>query len=162
MTRSEIDRYWKQFIQSLPPSAQYPETYNDTFYFGITKEDAPEIAPLVLNGTKTATGSLLWGFEAEGKPLPKVGDLNIVTDGNDFPVCIIETTAVEIIPYDEVDEEFAYAGGEKDRTLESWREIYWTYTVYECARIKREPTRKTPLICERFRVVYKESLTRGS
>jgi hypothetical protein len=32
--------------------------------------------------------------------------------------------------------------------------MYWRYILSECARIQREPTRKTPLVCERFGAVY--------
>ena len=59
-------------------------------------------------------------YDADDKPLMKPGDLSIVTLGGDQPACIIETTEVRIVPFDEVDEQFAYEGGEGDRTLESW------------------------------------------
>ena len=116
------------------------------------------ITPLVFTGVKTATGSLQWVYEADGRMPPKAGDYSIVTDGNGEPVCIILDTEVRIIPFDEVDESFAWDGGEEDRTLESWRQIYREYISLECARIGREPTPQTPLVCERFRVVYKEPL----
>jgi uncharacterized protein YhfF len=83
------------------------------------------------------------------------GYLSIVLDGDDRPVCVIETVEVTVVGYDEmVDAGFAYAGGEGDRTLESWRCTYWRYILPECARLEREPSRMTPLVCERFRVVY--------
>ena len=153
----KIDRYWAQFLDSLP-GTERPGQYYDAFSFGATKESAALIAPLVLNGIKTATGSLQWVYEAEGRMPPGVGDHSIVTDGNGEPVCIILDTEVRIIPFDEVDEAFAWDGGEEDRTLESWRQIYREYIDLECARIGREPTPKTPLVCERFRVIYKEPL----
>jgi uncharacterized protein YhfF len=128
------------------------------FSFGTSKESARLITPLVLSGVKTATGSLQWLYEAEGRTPPKIGDLSIVKDSHDEPVCIIQDTEVRIIPFDEVDETFAWDGGEEDRTLESWRQIYRDYIGLECARIGRKPTPKTPLVCERFRVVYKEPL----
>jgi uncharacterized protein YhfF len=158
MTENKIDRYWSQFLQSLPVGIERPQRYYEAFSFGTTKAGATEIATLVLNGTKTSTGSLQWVYDVEGKPLPKPGDLSIVMDGNGHPVCVIETTDVQVMPFDAVDEQFAYEGGEEDRTLASWRRMYWSYIVTECVRIKREPTEKMPLVCERFRVVYKEPL----
>ena len=114
-----------QILESLPPPADRPQGYLEAFYFGTSKEGAAQIAALVVDGIKTAAGSLKWGYDADQKPLPKQGDFNIVTDGDGHPVCIIETTEVRVIPFDEVDEQFAYEGGEGDRTLASWREMYW-------------------------------------
>jgi uncharacterized protein YhfF len=152
------DRYWSQFVQSLPPEAERPGGYTDAFHFGTTKEEATAIAALVLQGIKTAGGSVKWVYEAEGSDLPELGDLNVVLDSDDWPVCIIETTEVRVLPFDEVDAQFAWDGGEWDRTLASWRAYYRSYIASECARIKREPTDKTPLVCERFRVVYRKPL----
>lgn len=156
MRCESVDRYWEEFVRCLPPEANRTGSYYDAFHIGITNDDATEIADLVLRRIKTATGSLQWVYEAEGNSPPKPGDLSIVLDMDDRPVCIIETTEVRVIPYDEVDEAFAYDGGERGRTLASWRELYWGYILSECARINREPTEKTPLVCERFRVVYRE------
>jgi uncharacterized protein YhfF len=155
----KVDRYWAQFLQSLPGDAERPRLY-DAFSFGTSKESASTIAALVLEGVKTATGSPQWVHEAHGKPIPRPGDYSIVTDGDGEPVCIIQDVEVRIIPYNEVDAAFAWDGGEEDRTLESWRKIYWDYIVLECSRIGREPAEHTPLVCERFRVVYREPLAR--
>ncbi len=124
----------------------------------MTPDDAPEISRLVLDGVKTATGGLLWSYEADQKPIPKVGDLWVVTNGHDDPICIVQTTDVRVIPYDEVPEEYAWYGGERDRTSASWRELYWDYIIHECARIEREPLKKAPLVMERFKLVYREPL----
>ena len=152
----KADRYWAQFIASLPGDRERPSRYYEAFSFGTSKESAGIITPLVLSGVKTATGSLLWVYEAEGRDPPKVGEFSIVTDGEKEPVCVIQDTEIRILPYNEVDEGFAWDGGEEDRTLTSWRQMYWDYIVLECSRIQRKPTPKTPLVCERFRVVYKE------
>jgi len=152
------EQYWAQFLNSLPGTPARPTSYYEAFSFGSSKESAWELAALVLRGVKTATGSLQWTYEAEGRRAPEAGDYNVVTDGDGTPVCIILDLDVKIIPFDEVDETFAWDGGEEDRTLESWRRIYWEYILLECGRIGRDPGPKTPLVCERFRVVYREPL----
>jgi len=153
---SNVDRYWEQYQDSLPKRGT--RVYAGVTPFGITSEDARAIAPLVRDGIKTATGGLVWANEADGKPGPRPGDLWIVIAGADEPVCIIETTEVRIFPYDEVPDEYAWDGGEGDRTVRDWRRIYWKYIVSECNRIGREPSLKAPLAMERFRVVYSEPL----
>nr|BFF20798.1 hypothetical protein GCM10025730_43190 [Promicromonospora thailandica] len=60
---------------------------------------------------------------------------------------------MESVPFDEVDEDFAAAEGEDDRTLESWRaghEAYFRRTLGE----GREFTPDMPLVCERFELLY--------
>src|SRR5512138_3016035 len=42
--------------------------------------------------------------EAAGKPLPEIGALGVVTDWRGAPLCVIETTHVEIVPFDRVEE----------------------------------------------------------
>ena len=153
---SQVERYWEQFLASLAEDEQKPERYVEAFFFGTRPDSAHEITPLVLDGTKTATGALLWAIEADGKRPARPGDLWIVTDGGDDPRCVIETIDVQVIPFDEVGSEYATWGGEEDRTFASWRRMYWRYIESECARIGRIPHEKAPLVMERFRVVYAE------
>jgi uncharacterized protein YhfF len=153
-----IERYWAQFLASRPVSGPRLERYVEAFFFGTKPDHAHEINPLVLDGTKTATGCLLWSLEADGKPTPAAGDHWVVTDGGDQPVCIILTTNAQVIPFDQVGSDYALWGGEGDRSLESWRDMYWSYIESECARIGRTPEPHTPLVMERFEVVYAELL----
>jgi len=153
---TKIEQYWNQYLDSIPLGENRPSRYVESFSFGFTPADAREIAPLVLSGTKTATGSVLRSYEADKKRLPVAGDRWIVIVDTDTPVCIIETTQVQIISFDEVSEDYAWEGGEGDRSLATWREIYWEYITREYQRIGLEPSAKAPLVMERFRVVYSE------
>lgn len=152
----KVDLYWQQFLASLASTAETPTTYWGSNSFGFTEEDARDIAALVLAGTKTATGSLLWSYEADGKRVPRAGDYWIVTKGPDDPVCLVQTTEIRVIPFDQVTVDYARDGGEGDRSLEGWHEMYWRYILAECARIGRAPSEQAPLVMERFRVVYRE------
>jgi uncharacterized protein YhfF len=155
---SHVDRYWAQFLASLAEGEARPERYLEAFFFGTRPELAHEITPLVLDGTKTATGALLWALEADGRQPARPGDHSIVTNGGDDPQCVIRTSDVRVLPYDEVGAEYAEWGGEGDRTLDFWRRLYWSYIEAECARLGRAPHPKAPLVMERFRVVYAEPL----
>jgi uncharacterized protein YhfF len=116
---------------------------------------ADELGALISAGTKTATCSALWEYEAEGEPLPEVGLKTIVLGGTGDTLCIVETTEVEVRPYDEVDALFASEEGEGDRSLEYWREAHWRFFSRTLPSIGKEPATDMPLVCERFRVVYK-------
>jgi uncharacterized protein YhfF len=45
----------------------------------------------------------------------------VVVDGRNHPVCAVKLTEVKQVPFDLVTEEHAFAEGEGDRTLASWR-----------------------------------------
>ncbi len=116
---------------------------------------ADELGALIADGTRTATCSALWEYEAEVEPLPEIGLKTIVLDGSGAPLCIIETTEVEVRPYDRVDARFAYEEGERDRSLEHWREAHWRFFSRTLPSVGREPAVDMPLVWERFRVIYK-------
>jgi uncharacterized protein YhfF len=109
---------------------------------------------LVVAGIKTATCSAPWEYEAEGTRPPQAGELAIVLNGADEPLCIIETVEVTVRPYNEVDVQFAHDEGEGDRSLAYWRDAHWTFFSRTLPKIGRVPTQTMPLVCERFRVVY--------
>ena len=88
------------------------------------EKDANECAELVLNDVKRATASCLYSYELEQEPLPEVGDISVVTDWSGIEKCIIKVEKVEIIPYNEITEEFARTEGEGDKSLKYWREVH--------------------------------------
>jgi uncharacterized protein YhfF/GNAT superfamily N-acetyltransferase len=130
------------------------DRFLEAFAFGDSETLADDLAALVLSGVKQATAGLAWAFEHESRPLPRPGDLSIVTDGRQRALGVIETTAVEVVPFDEVDADFARAEGEDDGTLASWRRHHTAFFGRECARIGREPGPKMPVVCERFRLIH--------
>ena len=67
------------------------------WHFCDNQPDADECARLVLIGKKRATAPSLWSFEAQGEPLPAVGDLHVVTNWAGEAKCIIRTASVEIV-----------------------------------------------------------------
>jgi len=122
--------------------------------FGDSPQQADVLGHLIVTGVKTATCSALWEYEAENERLPTPGERTIVLDGRNKPLCIIETTAVEIRRYCDVDAAFAYDEGEDDRSLESWRRVHWKFFTRNLAKIVRQPTDEMPLVCERFRMIH--------
>lgn len=119
------------------------------FAFGATREQADDALALVLDGTKTATSSALVEHERGGVPLPRVGDLAIVLDGDGVPRAVVRTTAVEVTVFGQVGAEHAAAEGEGDRTLASWRQAhaaYWGKRVDEAG--------SWPVVLERIALVH--------
>ena len=109
--KSAVEAFWDlaRFHANLNSAPTYfgPTTLEvvppPAWAFGDSAEEADELLQLVLDGTKTATASALWDYEAEGEALPEVGSLSILLDGRGHPRALINTTDVEVVPFDEVE-----------------------------------------------------------
>ena len=122
--------------------------------FGDTRELGDELLALVLSGDKRATCELKIWFDNHDELLPKTGDHWIITNGSGEPSCIIRTTQVDILPVNQVDEEFAYTEGEGDKTLKWWKEAHDAY--YERQAAQDGFTYDDGMLCvaERFELVW--------
>src|SRR5262245_10992920 len=149
--------YWAEFVQSLPSHDPRRAAKPDAFGFGGEGEIADELATLVLAGKKRATASLPAEYTSLNEPLPKAGDLSIILDGKGSPVCIIERTSVDRVPFHAVDEEFAAYEGEGDGSLRYWREAHIGYFNSVCSRLGGRLEDSTPVLCQRFRLVWPRS-----
>jgi uncharacterized protein YhfF len=149
-----IEAFWQRFLESQRDPVEAHGRFYESFRIGSEPEDADEGARLIRRGQKTATSSLLWEYEAQGKALPRVGSLSVIEDGRDVAICVVETTWLQVLPFDQVDAEFASDYGEADGTLDGWRRLCWDYYVDACALLGRTMSHDAPLVCERFRVVF--------
>lgn len=148
----EAQAFWVRFVAHL--GRDPAEHFYEAFHFDDNQPSADELADLVACGKKRATAGLLWTYEAETKPLARPGSLSIVTRWSGAPVCIIETTLVEIVPFDRVSAEFAAIEGEGDGSLAFWQRVHTAFFGRECARIGRVLSPQAPVVCEQFKVVF--------
>ena len=149
-----IANFWQAYLDSLPPDADRPDTMPEAWYFCDDEASANHLAELTLNGTKRATAGSLWSYEAEGEAIPQPGDLSIIINWQEEPVCIIETLQVDITPFNEVSEEFAAVEGEGDGSLAYWKKVHWEFFSREMETLGREVVENMPVVCERFRVIF--------
>jgi uncharacterized protein YhfF len=149
-----VQAYWDEFVGKQPDPAQVAGRFYESFYFSDNEPTANELADLVLAGTKTATSAALWEIENSGKRLIQPGDLSIVTNWQGEPVCVVETTEVRLLPFKDIDEQFAYDYGEGDRTLDWWKTALWKTYQRICAGLNKEASPDMLLVCERFKVIY--------
>jgi histidinol-phosphate aminotransferase len=143
--------FWQAYLATVADPAEAQRRFWEAFSVGDTPESAAAGAELILRGEKTTTSSLLSGFEARSEPVPTPGALSILEDGLGEPVAIIETFRVEIQPFHAIDADFAYAYGEWDRTLETWRK---QCHAYYARQLGQEPADDPLLVCEWIRVVF--------
>lgn len=149
---AHVAKFWDSCCNALGGPRE--ERFYEAFYFGDSEELANSLAELVLEGVKRATAASLWSFEAEGKRLPRPGDLSVMTSFDGSPLGVIETLAVEVVPFEDVTAEFAAAEGEGDGSLAYWRDAHRQFFSRECARAGRAFSEDMLVVCERFRRVF--------
>lgn len=136
------NEYWENQIKPKSVTA---------WQFGVEPDT---LAQLVIDGIKTATCSGHIFYELENEPLPTTEDYNIILNSDDNPVAITKTVEVTITPMNEVNEEFAIAEGEGDRTYQYWWDEHEKFFRKELNAIGREFSEDMLLVCERFEVIH--------
>lgn len=129
----------------------------NSWHFCDNEIDANTCVALVLNNEKQATSPSLNWYNANNEPLPNIGDLNIVTNWNGEAQCIIETTSVSIVPFNEITEDYANLEGEGDKSLAYWKQVHWEYYHRELDGTSFTPHDGMSIVCETFKVVFKNS-----
>lgn len=154
MATDSVHLMWHSYLSTLGETPETATQPLSSWHFCDNAADANECAELVRQGIKTATAPSLWYFEVRNEPIPQPGDLHVITDWKGEAQCIICTTRVEVVPFDEVTAEHAAAEGEGDRSLEFWRRVHWEYYHRELEGSPLAPQDDMPIVCERFEVVY--------
>jgi uncharacterized protein YhfF len=146
--------FWIEYLAPLASNHRHRAAKPDAFAFGDSAELANALADLVLRGRKRATTSLAIEFTSFNDPLPKVGDVSIILRGHLEPVAIIERTEVNTVPFGTVDAAFAAVEGEGDGSLAYWRAAHIEYFTGVCARLGGRFDDETPVICQKFELVW--------
>jgi uncharacterized protein YhfF len=136
--------------EDLPPRAAH---------FGLPGPQRDGLVAAIMEGRKTATSSLLAEYQAPpGTPLPEPADRSAVLDSAGRAVAVIEVTEVRIVPFAQVDLEFAVAEGEGFRTVTDWRAAHRAF--WESAEMRTALDQPdmvigddTPIVTERFRLM---------
>ena len=152
-TRSDPDAIATFWASCRAVVGGLPEAVPEAWAFGAGADQADRLLDLVLRGTKTATASSLWDYEADGETPPAEGEYSIVLDGRGVPRAVIQTLSVSIVPFDHVTAAHARAEGEGDLSLAGWRaahERFWRAH----ATSTRGFDRGMPVVCEGFRLVH--------
>ncbi len=153
MKNEAVQKFWVEFCEENQIDAETPY---QTWYFGSTSEMAKELLELVLEGKKTATASLVWSYDKNPQDVPVQNGLSVVTDFEGNPKCVLQITEIRVLPFNEVDEKFAFDEGEGDQSLDYWREVHWDFFAKECIELGKNPDLEMPIICERFKLLYSQ------
>mgnify|MGYP000002152080 CR=1 FL=1 len=121
---------------------------------GPTRALADEIALLVRNGVKRAHATLKREFEQDLEPLPGPGDHLVVLDGAGHPRAIVRNSHVELRHFNQIDDEFAFAAGEGDLTLQWWLVAHRQQWSEQAEREGFEIGERSELVLEYFDLVW--------
>lgn len=151
MTPAEM---WKAYLATLGETPEETSKTYTAWHFCYEVEDADALAALVKAGQKRATAGALPVYQQHGEPVPNPGDLSVILDGHGVAQCVIQTTQVEILPFEAVPESFAWREGEGDRSLAYWRTCHERFFRQELEDIGLRMSPDLPVVCECFEVVY--------
>lgn len=141
-----IQQFWNDFCVV---TQQEGIKYKDAFQFGGSVD---WLADLVVEGKKTATTSGYVFYELENEALPQAGEYYIVLNGTDVPVAVIQIESVEVMPMNEVSEQFALAEGEGD--YQFWWDAHEQFFSDLLKAYDKEFSPNMLVVCERFKKVY--------
>lgn len=147
-----VEDYWDRFVIY---NDEYEEARHSAWAFGGGPGAEDRLLALVLAKLKTATSGLYDCYVADGEPIPAEGDCSIILNSDGAPECIIVTRKVTILPYDQVDAEFAEKEGEGDQSLKYWRRVHEKFFTEECARCGLEFSTDMKVVCEEFEMVFR-------
>jgi len=126
--------------------------------FGFPGALRDRLVEAVLDGSKTATSSLLAGREADGDAPPVPGERETVVGSTGKPVATIEIVAVDVIRLADADDRLALAEGESYDTAAGWRaehERFWREEVLPAWPAPHDPPRiddDTQVLVQWFRL----------
>lgn len=150
MTAEEL---WQKFCSEMRIDEATPY---EAWSFGDGATRGDDLLELVLKGRKFGTASAYDEYVAEDalEELPEAGDYSVLLKPNGEAACVVRNCDVYIRPFESVPPFHAYAEGEADRSLESWRDIHAKFFRPRLELIDKPLNAKSLIVCEKFTVEY--------
>ncbi len=115
---------WRSYLHTLGETPEDTQKTFTSWYFSDKEADPNECSQPVLRGVQPSTSPTLSWLPNKPIPVPRPGDLSVVTDGDGVAHCIICTTHVDIVPLAEVSTSHTAAEGGGDGSLDDWRRTH--------------------------------------
>jgi uncharacterized protein YhfF len=152
MRSESVERFWATFCSAV--TTVDPGTPYQVWHFGNSREMARELVDLVLSGRKTATASSSNMNALQPEDAPRPDGYSVVTDFDGDPRCVIKTSEIRHVRFDEVDAVFASEEGEGDLSLEYWRRVHRDYFAKEAEQHGFAFDDTSLICCERFTLLF--------
>jgi len=149
-----VQEFWKDYLKK---TNQNPEEtiFSGELFFEDRGVTGQEQLSLVLSGAKTAMFRPYESYEINLEPLPISGEVYVVLNSNDEPVCIIELTDVNVIPFNEIPWGLAQKDGENEN-LTDWKDKMSEQIQEEADICGFSFTDETKIVCEVFKVIFRQ------
>lgn len=144
---SEMSPEAQALVERAAEALGYRLPVVEAFQFGDSPAVADELSRLALSGQKTATCG--WPIN----PGVHAGSWSVLLDGRGMPQAVIESVEVRVLPFLEVDAQFAWDEGEGERTLDWWRDAHRRFFARQSGAARWDDGESVQ--CERFRVVWR-------
>lgn len=144
---NNVEQFWLDFLKNHKMSED--TRYSGELSFETTDPASVEELALILGGKKKAATSALAAFELDNEKLPVAGNFYVLTDWNNNPKGVIQTTGVFVLPFDAVTWEMAQKEGE-DNSIEEWRERYNDFFDFDSSIMGYDFTPSMPVVFEEF------------
>ena len=142
-------KMWRTFLKIYPAAAT--QKMDSWCYSGA---EADRLAELTAKGVKTATSSAYPVYEKVGESLPRAGLYSVVTRSDGSALCVVYTSRVYVVPFNQVGEKHAWREGEGDRSLAYWRQVHKTHFAAALEQVGLEFCEDMGVVCEEFSRVY--------
>lgn len=149
---TELDGYWANFLKNTNRDLE-DKCSGDLCFEGKGFVQS-QINSIVLAGQKQAFFTTLATFTIDDEPLPISGELYILVDNQNKPLCVLEIESVNIIPFNEVTFEMVKKEGEC-ATMGEWKEKMQEYIEDEAHVLGFEYSPDIKLVYQTFKVIYK-------
>lgn len=144
----KVKEFWNKFIKEYP---EYENKDYTAWAFGVS---ASELADLVRTEEKTATTSAFKIYQIDNEEIPAVGDMSIILNDKEHPVCIIMNTKVYRTPFKNITKEHAFKEGEGDKSLAYWREAHYEFFVPYFKSYDLVFDENEIMVCEEFKCLF--------
>lgn len=143
-------KMWNSFISENP---DLKDVHYHIWRFVEGPEYRKNIFKRILDGEVSGESFSTDLFDANGEPLPEVGQYNVICDERNQAYCIVKTVQVLETTFDSVNPHMANIEG--CDSVEKWKK--YNKIKYEriCEKLDIEFNRGLPLIFEEFEIVYK-------
>ncbi len=148
--RELIQAYWEDFTLRNP---EYADADYLVRSFGNGASSANTRLNLVIEGRSSAAITPRELPALRDEPLPQPDDLSIVTYGDGRPGAVVQTTAVDECPFNEVSEAHARLADGGNSDLADWRVTHQQVFTRELQRHERQFSETMPVVCEQFRLL---------
>lgn len=120
----------------------------EVWHLGKNKKQANKLFKLVLNRKKVATSYLY----NENENLTN-SSYSILTNWDKNKQILIQTTNIEVVPFNKITKKHARNEGEGTKSLRYWRKIHKKFFIEEFAENGQSFSEETLIVCETFRIV---------